>query len=94
MLADPERCFLHDVIELLLPPAGSLQMCCRLMVHQEQLVGWGSCGGVELVVLLLLGFQVIQQSLKVDQLGGGGCNEEALLAGQRLGQKRLEWMEF
>lgn len=64
------------------------------MVHQEQLVGWWSCGWVELVVLLLLGFQVVQRSLKVDQPGGGGCNEEFFLVAQKLRQKRLEWMEF
>lgn len=46
------------------------------------------------MVLLLLGFQVMQQSLKVDQPEGGGCNKEFFLAGQMLGQKRLEWMEF
>lgn len=57
-------------------------------------MGWRSCGGVELVVLLLLGFQVMQQSLKVDQPEGEGCNEESFLVEQKLGQKRLERMEF
>lgn len=46
------------------------------------------------MVLPLLGFQEVQQSLKVDQPEGGGCNEEFSLVAQTLGQRRLEWMEF
>lgn len=42
------------------------------------------------MVLLLLGFQVMQQSLKVDQPEGEGCNEVSFLAGQMFGRKRLE----
>lgn len=46
------------------------------------------------MVPLPLGFRAIQRSLRDDQLGGGGCNEESFLVGQKVGQKRLEWVVF
>lgn len=96
MLADPESWFLHDVTELLLLPAGPSQKCCHLLGHQKQQGDWWEvpCGGVELVALHLSGFQEIQQSLRDDQLGGGGYNEESFLVGQKSGQRRLVWVEF
>lgn len=32
--------------------------------------------------------------LRDDQPGGGGCNEESFLVGQKSGQRRLVWVEF
>lgn len=46
------------------------------------------------MALHLSGFQVIQQSLENDQPGGGGYNEESFPVGQKLGQRRLVWVEF
>lgn len=37
---------------------------------------------------------MIQLSLKGDQSGDGGCNEQSFLVGQRLGQKKLERVVF
>lgn len=46
------------------------------------------------MALRLSGFQVIQQLLENDQPGGAGCNEESSPVGQKLGQRRLGWVEF
>lgn len=53
------------------------------------------CGEVQLVLLLLLlGLQEIQKSLRDDLPEVGGCNGDSFLVGQKLGQRRLKWVEF
>lgn len=66
------------------------------MGHWRQ-AGWRLvfCGEVQLVLLLLLlGLQEIQKSLRGDLPEVGGCNEDSFLVGQKLGQGRLKWVEF
>lgn len=53
------------------------------------------CGEVQLVLLLLLlGLQEIQKLLRDDLPEVGGCNGDSFLVGQKLGQRRLKWVEF